>query len=481
MPIGKQKKKEDEVVVPKAHEENLVMENAKRSLEAYEENKDQITTQPAKDFLEDNAFQLEKNQEELKGGEADPQVTFETESLSNILVSSLQISEMAKVLKSAGYSDDQTREILEKNYNVSEEAYVQARVEGQSEEEARKVAREAQKQHLSPIYTSMGKEHKKKFEDASGLVLRQQEIGALALASGEKEAINAAFNAKTEQEQRAVVRDYSLMTAFVADAFFVSTQLIFAAGAFGAVGEVGELESPAEAGLEELDFFLQEQQKQQDETQTLQAMDDEIAELMDKSQEDAQEPISELDEKTQEKLGEYGVSADATIAEAIEFLKTAREKAGEEIERVQDLQNPEYFVKDDEGNWTLQKDEREGAQYSKMPAFYPKEDALEIIEDAKPMIAQSPMQFSVLVAREFAGDQTMHIGTAKEVMAEADFSNPDAPETVVLQSLMDPGNEELKEKKQEILENPLNTGIQAALLEAYARAVSELINMQNAA
>ncbi|MBN2122151.1 hypothetical protein JW721_03780 [Candidatus Micrarchaeota archaeon] len=230
---------------------------------------------------------------------------------------------------------------------------------------------------------------------------------------------------------------------------------------------LGEAESPAEAGMEALDSFITEEQRAQDETKNWEELDEQIDELLSKK-------AKELDEQTREDLGAYLVPEGASAKEAAEYLKEAKERAQEETGRVQELRTPENFVQDKEGNWTLEEDTREGAQYQKMPAFYPAEKAVEMINAAKPMIEQSKAEFSILAAREFAGDGIRHLGTAREVLEIADFEDEAAPETVVMQALGNPGNEELNRKMEEVLANPLNVGIRAALLEAYARAVTEL-------
>lgn len=448
-----------------AGEQSFIQQAAQHSTQQYENKRQQLNAPTAQEFLDKILSSLQEKAENL-GEKPEEKELFTIESFTNVLMSARHIDRVASFLEKAGYSGENVMEILEKNYSNAEEAYVAARMEGKTDREARRDARRAQRDYLSTVHSSLGKRHRRRFEEESGAAVRQGEIAARALETQDEKAIDAAFDAVTEEEQRKAVRDYGLMSDFAANALFASTTDMFSSAQEAPAQEMGS-DSPSEAGMEALDSFLAEEQRAKDETKNWEELDKQIKELEGKKGE-------ELDSQAQEGLEKYGVEEGSTAKEAAQYLKEASGRAKGESERLGELRTPEHFVQDKAGNWTLEEDTREGAQYAKMPAFYSPKQAAQMITAAKPMIADSPAEFSVLVAREFAGDGIRHPGTAREVLEDADFENEAAPETVVLAALSDPSNRERREEMEKVLANPLSVGIRAALLEAYARAVTEL-------
>lgn len=235
------------------------------------------------------------------------------------------------------------------------------------------------------------------------------------------------------------------MQSAISDAALVMSN----AGAPGAAEEV----SPSEAGMEALDSFLRTEQAQMEETQVQQSLDAQVAELMAL----ARDTVSggSLSEEAQDKLGEFGLPRGANPPEAEKFVMDARTRANGEIAKVRELRSVQ------DGGYGVS-------------AFQPKQGALETIDSVKGIIGEAPAEFSLLAAEEFRGDELINIGTVEEVMGEADFGNANSPETVVLNALSNPNDPGLQKEMGRVVSNPLNVGIRAALLEAYARAASEL-------
>jgi hypothetical protein len=443
--------------------QNNVVDVANRSMERYTDNRSEITEVQPQDFL-GGIFSTLQNSLENLGEKPTNEQLYEVEYLSNVLMSSLQLNEMAKSLEKAGYSDNQIKQTLEQNNSFVENAYMQARGQGKTHEAAMKLASEVQMEYLSTVYSSLDKKHRAGFEKACGLVLRQTEISSRALKTRNDNAIDAAFDAVTEEEQRKVIKQYSLMSDFAANALFASTTAMFSSTAQDIELEEGVgMDSPAEAGMAALEFFLTEEQRAQDETRSLEELDKLIEELEQKKKGE------EIDSKEQQTLKKCGLEAQSP-KEAAKLLKDARKQAAGEAERVQELRTPQHFVKG-KGGWTLENDERKGTEYPKMPAFYPPKKAGEIIAAAKPVIEKSQKEFPILAAQEFAGEG---LGTIVEALPEADLENEKAPETIVMQALSNPDDKELNKEMERVLANPLNVGVKAALLEAYARAVNRL-------
>jgi hypothetical protein len=271
---------------------------------------------------------------------------------------------------------------------------------------------------------------------ANDVVMRMQQKLDLASDSGN-------FTDFQMAQMQSVVSDVALI---------VST-----ASPLGAVGE----ESPAAAGMEVLDSFLQREQAAMGETQTQQSLDEQVAELIELSRKTVSGGV--LTEEAQEKLGELGLPTGANRSEAEKFVMGARERANGEISRVQELRAVQ-----DSGTYEVS-------------AFYSRARALETITSVKAIISEAPAEFSVLAAEEFKGDELINIGTVEEVLGEADFGNSESPEAIVLNALNNPNDSGMREKMEQVLSNPFNVGIREALLEAYARAASELSQKRMAA
>jgi hypothetical protein len=458
--------------------ESWAVDVAERSTKIYESNKDRVTERPAEKFEDDRVSQAEDLKETIEKNEHTEEDVHKLNYNASVIMSALTLNNMAKVLDSAGYSNRETRKILEENYKRAEDAYVQARMQGKSDEEAREAARKAQRDYLSTIYSSLDKKHQKDFEKAVGDMLGQQEVGALALESGNEDAINDAFNAKDSKTQKGVAKKYGLMKDFAIDAFFDSLSAVFTiAGALGASAGPTELGAPESEVSYYLDEVMQKEQWQQEETGNFEALDEMIAELIEedkrrgKSSNDGEAPkVADLDGEMQGKLEKFGVSADTTLKDAAEIMENARK----DTDRVGRLSTPEYFVKDEGGNLVLAEDDREGVQYTKRPEFTPANEAVKLIEYDRKVIEAHAQEFFVFSAREFAPSEDK-MGTAKIVSERYDFSQADSPESIVLNALLNPADKEARQEAVKVLENPANFGVRAALLEANVRAVTELL------
>ncbi|MBN2122148.1 hypothetical protein JW721_03765 [Candidatus Micrarchaeota archaeon] len=278
-------------------------------------------------------------------------------------------------------------------------------------------------------YASLGKMDEINRMYSNDVVLRMQNKLGLASESGN-------FTDFQMAQMQSVLADVALIMSN--------------ASPLGAVEE----DSSAEVGIATLDSFINEQQRAMDETQTLQSLDEQVSELMALARETVSGGV--LTEEAQEKLGELGLPMGANSADAEKFVRGARERANEEISRVQELRSVQN-----------------GGAYE-VSAFYSEERALETIDSVKSIIREAPTEFSILAAEEFKGDELINIGTVEEVLGQADFGNAKSPETVVLTALSNPNDSGMREKMEQVLSNPFNVGIREALLEAYARAASEL-------
>jgi hypothetical protein len=460
--------------------EQTTIRAAERSTKAYEKNKEQRITERSvekigKDLASDTADLTAK----IENKEHTEEDVFNEEYNGIAIMGLPALNDVAKVLRSADYSNRKTRKIAEEAIKRGREAYLRARMQDKSGEEAKEAARNAQIKYLATIYALLDKEHQRDFEKAVGNWLGQQEVGALALKSGNEDAINDAFNATDSDSQRGVVKKYQLMSEFAAAAFFASMAAVFsvsgARGAFSGPDEVGAHDDAISYYFDEV---MQKEQWQQEETGNFEALDEMIAELIEEDKKrgesnDGEAPkVSDLDEKVQGTLEKFGISPDTTLKDAAEIMENAKQSMEEKAKAVNELRSEEYFARRGE-------DVEENV---KIPPFYKEETALEIIEQGKRgAISESPSEFLSLAAVEFEGDGSLRRGTLDELPGEHDFGNPKSPEAVVLASLKSPQDGVARQAAAKVLSNPVNLDVRAALIEAFARAKEELERGRNRA
>ena|GEM_PF-2957595 len=421
-----------------------------------------------------------------------PEAQREQEALSTLMKLAPKLQEYNKAMYEAGYSDQQIKQF---NIRLREEyvkAYTGARAEGLSVEDAAQKGKNAvdtrikyqKAQYVRDNRLSRADAEKdtdlKQMDAASAFLAGSVIPQALAIHSGNAQAISDLDNATNREELEKAIQEHNLMSNTAVNEMFKSTDLALSNGLLIGLGELFDAgfdsefgEAGAESGgaetaaaqaqmMRDIEDLAREDQERANEANKL------IADLMEQAEESGEETtVGDLkDDELKERLEEMGVEQDKTIKEAIEFTNKTMETLAAQQGRVDEL--------------------KQNAVEGLEPSFHTNpQKALEmngIMKDGQlTEFGQSVIPDILKASGGSFNNALDQIMDAIPIEGREEFMDRVGEARLTINEYMaDPGNAEKQKAAAEILANPEFVAVRAAFQEALADNAAEAIGKLNA-